>query len=506
MAEQVGEALLGAMRQVKHSFDPHDVLNPGKILPDSSSKFDGFLRFTPGRKSELPFAQTLAFAAKDESFTGNLEQCNGCGGCRKETPSMCPTFIVTGEEILSTRGRVNVIRSVLDGRMGRKHDDEGSSQPLLPGSLEKPGKLTTPEIRHNGSFLNSLELEAVLSSCLGCKACSTECPSNVDLALLKAELLHARISQKGLTFKQRVFSSVDVLGSIGCRFPWLANKALDSFFVRTLVYKLLGIAYQRPLPHYTKHRFDHWFKARSINHSAPRGRIVLWDDTFARYHEPHVGAAAVKVLEAAGYRVTLAEGRKCCGRPAFSQGHLERARQLGEHNAALLLKDADQAPIIFLEPSCYTMFLQDYIELNVTGAAQLANRCFLFEDFIEQTLAIDPHTLSFKPKESRVIIHAHCHVKAVMNPRLLKALADRLPMREVTLLDSACCGMAGAFGAQAANYELSLKIAEPLMQQIRGQPFGTTIVASGTSCRHQIGHLAPIRARHMAEVLAEALG
>ncbi len=481
MAEQVGEALLGAMRQIKHSFDPHDVLNPGKIIPDGRSKFDASLRLTPVLSAkapclELPFSPMLAFAAKDGSFIGNLEQCNGCGGCRKETPSMCPTFLVTGEESMCTRGRANAIRSVLEGRMGS-----------------------------GGGMLDAPELKAVLSTCLDCKACAMECPSNVDLSLLKAELLHACIKGNGLTFKQRVFSSVDVLGSIGCRLPWLANMALDSFLVRTLAYKLLGIGYQRPLPHYTKHRFDRWFKTHPRNNGASRGRVVLWDDTFVRYHEPHIGAAAVRVLEAAGYLVTLATGRKCCGRPAFSQGHLERARKLGEHNVALLQKDADQAPIIFLEPSCYTMFVQDYIELEIDGAAQLALRCFLFEDFIEQALAQHPDALHFKSQAARVLIHAHCHVKAVMNPRFLKKLAERMPQREVTLLDSACCGMAGAFGAQAANYELSLKVAEPLMQQVRAQPFGTVIVASGTSCRHQIGHLAPVRARHMAEVLAEAL-
>jgi FAD/FMN-containing dehydrogenase/Fe-S oxidoreductase len=476
MAEQVGEALLGAMRQVKHCFDPHNVMNPGKIIPEGTFSFDSFLRVTPGSRLQLPFETTLEFAAKDNSFIGNLEQCNGCGGCRKESPSMCPTFLVTGQEVMSTRGRANIIRSVLEGQIG-----------------------------HNGSILQSPELQTVLSSCLGCKACATECPSNVDLPLLKAELLHARIKQDGLSLRQRVFSSVDLLGSIGCRFPWLANLALDSFFLRTMVYKLLGIGYQRPLPHYTKHRFDHWFRSRPSNQPGPRGRVVLWDDTFVRYHEPNIGVAAVKVLEAAGYQVTLAKGRKCCGRPAFSQGHLDRARRLGEFNVALLGNDADQAPVIFLEPSCYTMFSQDYIELNIDGAAQLATRCFLFEDFIEQTLTHYPEALTFKSKAGKIMIHAHCHVKAVMDPRFLKRLAERLPQREVTLLDSACCGMAGAFGALAANYELSLNVAEPLMQKIRAQPFGTAIVASGTSCRHQIAHLAPVRARHMAEILAEAL-
>lgn len=476
MKEQVGEALLGVMREIKISFDPHNLLNPGKIVPDGSFAFDKRLRIDPDRELRLPFQGTLAFASRDESFVANLEQCNGCGGCRKETPSMCPTFLVTGEEAMSTRGRANIIRAALEQRF------DHHINPLASGELEK-----------------------VLNSCLSCKACITECPSNVNMPLLKAELLHARIQQTGLSVKQRVFSAVDVLGSIGCSIPWLANRLLGSLFIRSLGSKILGIGYQRPLPRYARQRFDKWFKTRTTSPSPTRGRVVLWDDTFVRYHEPHIGAAAVRVLECAGFRVTLADGRKCCGRPAFSQGHLDRARKLGEHNLALLSKDADEAPIIFLEPSCYTMFVDDYIELKIPNAAKVARRCFLFEDFIEQLLSEQPDALKFKERGGKVVIHAHCHLKSRMNPRFLKSLANRLPEREVTLLDTACCGMAGAFGMLEKNYELSLKVAEPLMQQVRNQPFGTTIVASGTSCRHQIAHLAPVRPRHMAELLAESL-
>jgi Fe-S oxidoreductase len=151
------------------------------------------------------------------------------------------------------------------------------------------------------------------------------------------------------------------------------------------------------------------------------------------------------------------------------------------------------------------MFVEDLRELKLAGAEEIARRCFLFEQFIEQVLAHEPDALQFQPKPARVIIHAHCHVKAMMNPGFLKRLAQRLPEREVLLLDSACCGMAGAFGALREKYELSLKVAEPLAQEVRGQPFGTIVVASGTSCRHQIDHLAPVHSRHMAELLADAL-
>ncbi len=434
------------------------------------------MRIRPGGDWVLPFEPVLAFAAKDESFIGNVEQCNGCGGCRKETATMCPTFQATGEEWLSTRGRINTIRAVLQG------GECTGENPLL-----------------------SRDLEAALESCLACKACATECPSNVNLALIKAELLQARHHQHGRSIRTRLFSSLDALGRLGCLFPRLANFALDSFLLRSLVAKTLGIALQRPLPHYTRQRFDKWFARQKRGGPAPRGRVILWDDTFARYHEPNVGIAAYKVLTAAGFQVELVAKRKCCGRPAFSQGDLVAARKLGAHNLKLLERDGDQAPIIFLEPSCYSMFAQDYQELKIDGAASVAARCHLFEDFMERLLEREPGALRFQRKPGRVVIHGHCHVKSMHNPAFLGSLARRLPNQEVTLLDTGCCGMAGAFGALESKYELSLKVAEPLTRKIREQPFGTTIVASGTSCRHQIGHLAPVHAKHMAEVLYESL-
>ena len=476
MAEQLGDDLLGVMREIKASFDPHNLFNPGKVVPDGRFEIDAELRQGADHELKLPFAPMLAFAAKDGSFIRNLEQCNGCGGCRKETPTMCPTFIATGEEIMSTRGRANAIRAVLDLR------GEAGGDPL-----------------------RCAELEAALSNCLSCKACTTECPSNVNMSLLKTELLHARIHRDGLSWRERLISSVDFLGKLGCRMPRLSNLVLDSLFVRGVLSKTLGLAWQRPPPHYARQRFDHWFKRRRGTPAGARGRVVLWDDTFVRYHEPEIGIAAVKVLEAAGFEVALPVGRKCCGRPAFSQGNLDEAKRLGQHNLALLNLDVDAAPILFLEPSCYSMFVEDYRELKLDGTDHVASRCFLFEQFIENLLAEEPEALKFNRKAANVVIHAHCHAKALTNPAFMRRLAGRLPQRNVTLLDTGCCGMAGAFGALQSKYELSLKVAEPLAQKVRGQPFGTVIVASGTSCRHQIEHLAPVRAKHMAELLADAL-
>ncbi len=471
----VGEDLYQLMREIKQSFDPDNLFNPGKIISDGRYKIDANLRGGAGYSLKLPFEPQLAFAAKDGSFAANLEQCNGCGGCLKQTPTMCPTFIATGEEIMSTRGRANAIRAALELR----------------------------DIK--GDPLRSQELEAALSNCLSCKACTTECPSNVDLALLKAELQNARIRHDGLKLRERLFSSIDSLGRWGCKMPRLANALLDFFPVRLVRNRLLGITTRRPMPRFARIRFDHWFAKYQPPVAATRGRVILWDDTFTRYYDPHVGMAAVSVLEAAGFEVTVLAQRQCCGRPAFSQGNLDEAAKSGSHNLALLNADTDGAPIVFLEPSCFSMFVDDYREMKLPDVENVARRCFLFEDFIENFLSWEPGGLKFNNRAGRLIIHPHCHARALSNPLLMRQLAERLPEKTVTLLDTGCCGMAGAFGMLESKYELSVKVAEPLIQKVRNQPFGTTVVASGASCRQQIQHLAPVRLRHMAEVLAESL-
>jgi FAD/FMN-containing dehydrogenase/Fe-S oxidoreductase len=486
MAEQVGDELLGVMRQIKQLFDPKNLLNPGKIFSDGRFKVDNHLRVDAETRLQLPFEPALAFAFKDESFLGNLEQCNGCGGCRKDAPTMCPTFLATGEEYMSTRGRANAIRAAL-------------------------------ELRFQDDPLRSAELDAALSNCLSCKACTVECPSNVNLALLKAELMYARHCRDGLSLRERMLSNVDLLGRLGCMMPALANASLDSPMIRGLMRKAFGLTDKRPLPHYTKQRFDRWFhqvgtpsRSRGIRSAqradpASRGDVILWDDTFVRYHEPHIGIAAVKVLEALGFNVTLPNGRKCCGRPAFSQGNLDAARDMGRHNLELLRTSNSNAPILFLEPSCYSMFVEDYRELKLPDSESIAKRCHLFEQFVEELFEREPDALRFNETPGHVAIHAHCHAKSLVKTGFMARLAARLPGRTAVLLDTGCCGMAGAFGALERKYDLSLKVAAPLVQQVNAQPADSVIVASGTSCRHQIEHLTPVRPKHMAELLADAL-
>jgi Fe-S oxidoreductase len=247
-------------------------------------------------------------------------------------------------------------------------------------------------------------------------------------------------------------------------------------------------------------------------HRAPlqkkRGHVILWDDTFVRYHEPDIGIAAVKVLEAVGFYVSLVQNRRCCGRPAFSVGNLDAAAKLAKRNVSQLLTLNSQlsaAPILFLEPSCWSMFVEDYRELNIKGADDVATRCFLFEKFIDDLLAQEPAALRFDNRPVTIAIHPHCHAKSIMDPTFMRRLAERLPGKKATVLDTACCGMAGAFGALAEKYDLSIQVAQRLLDAIDNQPAGTEIIASGTSCRHQITDLTNIRPKHMAELLAEAI-
>jgi Fe-S oxidoreductase len=251
--------------------------------------------------------------------------------------------------------------------------------------------------------------------------------------------------------------------------------------------------------------------------------VILWDDTFVRYHEPHIGIAAVKVLEALGFEVSLVENRRCCGRPAFSQGNLDAAAKVGKDNVDLLSSlQCSNTPILFLEPSCWSMFVEDYRELRIENAEKIANRCFLFEKFVDDSLTRAPEVLRFqnstalsrhvsaergKQEDQRVnvAIHPHCHAKSILDPTFMKRLVERLPGHRAMLLESACCGMAGAFGALAEKYDLSVQVAQDLIDQIDNQARGTEIVASGTSCRHQISDLTEARPKHMAELLAEAL-
>jgi Fe-S oxidoreductase len=252
-------------------------------------------------------------------------------------------------------------------------------------------------------------------------------------------------------------------------------------------------------------RFDRWFARRAASGNGKRGRVYLWDDCSVRYHEPGIGQAAVKVLEAAGFEVVLPKGRACCGRPAFSVGRLDVARRFGERNVGLFRAEGGDTPIVFLEPSCYSMFVSDYEELKIAGAAGVAPRCVLFEQFIYDLLEQEPEALSLAERKTFGAIHGHCHAKALTDVHVMPKLAGKVPGSTIEYLSTGCCGMAGSFGAVRKKYDVSVAVAQPLVDLINALPPEATVIASGTSCRQQISHLTDRKAVHMSEWLAGAL-
>lgn len=472
MDAHLGAQLMQTNRRLKALFDPKGVLNPGKVIGDGRYGIDRDLRLGAGSELKLPFDQAFAWVGRDDGFVSNLEQCNGCGGCRKEPPAMCPTFVATGDEALSTRGRANIIRAALEGR------------------FDGPSKTGGPE------------LDEVLGTCLACKACATECPSNVDMARLKAELRHAHHRRHGVPPVDRMIASADLLGRLGTLAPGLANWSLRNRGVRALLQEVFGFHEDAPIPPFAVRRFDSWFRERETT-GGRRGRVILWDDTWVRYHEPGLGRSAVEVLEAAGYEVALATGRKCCGRPAASRGLLDRVRRSAEHNLRLLAGSSE--PVVFLEPSCWSMFRDEYLQLGIGGAEEVAARCVLFEDFIGGLLDREPGALPLVADIGAVAVHAHCHAKALSDAHRVVGLLERIPGVAPRWLETGCCGMAGAFGMLADHRELSHRVARPLVRLIDELPAGARVVASGTSCRHQIGDLTDTRPLHIAELLAACL-
>jgi Fe-S oxidoreductase len=450
-------------------------MNPGKVVASGRYSIDTDLRLGAGSFLELPFRSKLGFVERDDSFALNLEQCNGCGGCRKETPTMCPTFLVTGDEVLSTRGRANIIRAALDGRFKWKRS------PVMAAQLEE-----------------------VLSSCLSCKACKRECPSNVDLALLKADLLQARHEVKRPSHLDRVVASAELFGRLGTLVPRLANRLLVAPAVRKAIERFIGIDADRSLLPFARMRFDRWFEKRKrvgSDTQAQQGEVLLWDDTWSRYHEPEPAQAATRVLEGLGFQVGIVKGRRCCGRPAFSRGFVERVRRLGEHNVGLL-NGLGSAPLIFLEPSCFSMFVDEYLQLGIPEAHSVAERCWLFEDFVLGNLPSLSDVVADGPP-LHFAVHAHCHTKAVSEPQWTVDRLNQLNGVHAELLDTACCGMAGAFGLEKAKQKLSLQVASHLLGVLDEVDSSTTVIAGGASCRHQIRELAHRSVCHPAEAIEQ---
>jgi len=445
-----GPRLYQAFKDLKRAFDPDGRMNPGKVV-DGPSPVQS-LRYGEHYRS-LPIATTFDFA-REGGFAAAAEMCNGAGVCRKlQTGTMCPSFMVTGEEEHSTRGRANALRLALSG--------------ALPAE-----ELTRPRM------FETFDL------CLQCKGCKAECPSNVDVAKLKMEFLDHYYRQHGAPLGTRLLAHAARLNGLGSALAPVSNWLVHAPGAGWLAEKLLGIDRRRPLPHFERNHFRRWF-ARRDSHPlrTKRPPIVLLDDCLTSYCEPAVNRSAVRVLEAAGYDVQLA-GLECCGRTLVSKGFLQEAKTLAERNIARLLPWAERGvPIVGCEPSCLLMLRDEYLDLVPTDAArQVASQAVL----IDMHLAHCGVQLPLVAQSGKILLHAHCHQKALVGTADTIAALGMLPGAEVQTLDSGCCGMAGSFGYE--HYEMSMQIGERvLFPAVRGST-QAVIVAPGFSCRQQIEH------------------
>jgi FAD/FMN-containing dehydrogenase/Fe-S oxidoreductase len=469
-----GPDVYQAFREIKEAFDPRNLLNPGRIV--EAPPMTANLRYGPGYAPlELP---TVFDYSRQEGFVRSIELCNGSGVCRKlQGGTMCPSFRATRDEKDSTRGRANALRLALAG--------------------EEPLK-----------ELHSRWVHDVLDLCLMCKACKSECPSNVDMAKLKAEFLYQYYQGRPRPLGHRLLAGIHQLNRVGAPFAPLLNWLQERRMLRWLLEKAAGIDRRRSLPPLHADHFRRWFARRPRDRrAAVRGTVLLLDDCFTTFNEPAIGRAAVQVLEAAGYRVELA-GLTCCCRPLVSKGILGQARALIRAQApALARRVADGVPMLGLEPSCLLTLADEWPEL-VPGpeTRQVAAAAELADGWLVEQVTAGRCELSLAPLPGTCVLHGHCHQKALRGIGGTAALLRRVPELEVTVLDAGCCGMAGSFGFEKEHYDVSVQIAKlALLPALEAAP-QATVVAPGTSCRHQIKDLAGRQAWHPLEIVADALG
>jgi FAD/FMN-containing dehydrogenase/Fe-S oxidoreductase len=466
-----GPTILEAFRELKRAFDPKNLLNPGNIV--ASPPLTEHLRYGPEYKTWEP--ATLLDFSHQGGFAAAIEMCNGAGVCRKTLEgTMCPSYMATKDEEHSTRGRANALRAVLSGNL-------------------------------SASEFTSRRLYEVMDLCLECKACKAECPANVDMAKLKYEFLHHYYRANGLPLRNRIFGRIADLSKFGSRLAPLSNLIATSRPNRWIMDRLLGIDIRRPLPSFAGETFTAWFDARKRPEAAPRGPVVLFNDTFVTYNSPEIGRAAVELLEAAGYRVELVN-KKCCGRPLISKGMLDEAKKHADWNVAQLKPWVERGvAVVGLEPSCLLTLRDESVDLlRSDEARKVARSSFLLEEFLVRERA-DGLNLNFKDGKRRALLHGHCHQKSMVGTGPTVAVLQWANY-EVIEVDSGCCGMAGSFGFEKEHYDISVSLGKRrLAPAVSAQPTSTEIVASGISCRQQIGHLTGRNAKHPVEVLREAL-
>ena len=465
-----GSILYQAFCQLKVAFDPDNLFNPGKIV--HAPPLTDNLRF--GVSYKTPEYDT-AFAFDD--YGGLLratEQCSGVGACRQTVGgTMCPSYMATREEKDSTRGRANSLRLALNGQ------------------LSELG-LADPELRE------------VMALCLECKACASECPTGVDMARLKSEFQYQFRQRHDGSWRERLLGEMATLSRWGSRLAPLSNWLAAPAPSRRFLAGLLGLDARRPLPRFARRSFVAGWRPKAGAKEADRPIVALFADTFNNYYEPDNLQAAAQLLQAAGAHVQLAP-QVCCGRPLISKGFLdEAAHQATVMTRALLPLIEAGIPVLFSEPSCHSAVLDDHPRLLRGMARAEARQVAAGAQLLEGWLAENGTQLQFASGPARLLVHGHCHQKALVGMEPLRKLLQHLPGTTVELLDSGCCGQAGLFGYE--QYDISRAIGERrLLPAARALSEEEYLIAPGFSCRHQVDHFTGIQPLAPAQLLARYL-
>jgi FAD/FMN-containing dehydrogenase/Fe-S oxidoreductase len=470
-----GPRIVRAFETVKDAFDPHNMLNPGRIVRPPRMDDRTLFRYAPGYAPIGDFVPKLDWSDHPGPLGGMLgavEMCNNNGTCRAfDANVMCPSYRVTRDETHLTRGRANTLRLALTGQLG-------------------------------ADAMASDAVADAMSLCVSCKACKRECPTGIDMAKMKIEVLATRFDRHGLTRRDWLVAELPRYARLVAPFAPLVNLRNRIPPLRRLGERFTGFAAARPLPVWRRDAF----RDREIEALAPvksRGDVILFADTFNRWFEPENLRAALRVLTAAGYHVRMPKYRGrplCCGRSFLSAGMVDKAREEARRTLDLLAGDL---PVIGLEPSCLLTLRDEYRSLLPGAETEaLASRAFLFSEF----LAREKPDLPLRPLPATTLVHGHCHQKSFGAFPTMLAMLKRIPELAVTPIASSCCGMAGAFGYQAETQVESRAMAEAgLLPAVRKSATDDILVADGTSCRHQIRDLAGREAIHSIRLLERAL-
>jgi FAD/FMN-containing dehydrogenase/Fe-S oxidoreductase len=466
-----GEELVSAFREFKEIWDPEWKMNPGKVVVPY--RRDENLRL--GADYNPPQWETIFKFPEDRgSFSYATERCVGVGKCRRaEGGTMCPSYMVTREEMHSTRGRARLLFEMLQGTViGKKgwRDDH---------------------------------VREALDLCLACKGCKSDCPMNVDMATYKAEFLSHYYQGKLRPAAAYSMGLIFWWAQLASHFPNLANLLSRIPVISSIGKSLAGIAPERELPLFAEQTFRDWFLRRHTQ-VAGKPRVLLWADTFSNYFKPETAKAAVRVLEAAGFNVVIPRKLLCCGRPLYDFGFLPLAKSLLE-DILVALKHEIRAgtPIVGLEPSCVTVFRDELTNLfpNDEDAVRLSQQTFLFSEFLQKKAS----EVRLPTLHRKALVQAHCHHAAVIKLSDEEAVLKRLGL-DYQFLQTGCCGMAGSFGYEKDKYDVSVKCGERgLLPAVRNASKDTLIIANGFSCRGQIEQLTNRAAMHLAEVIELAM-